>query len=349
MARLLEASAVYLIRTRLALEAAVLNMPGIKTTVIICTYNRARSVADLLECLLAQETAQERPFEILVVDNNSKDNTKETIEPYISKFQGGLRYFFEPRQGKSFALNLGIRESRGEVLAFTDDDCLVPGDYIKQVDEVFSNYADIDFIGGMILPHWGEEKCPSWLAETLFDTTAYEIGDERYWRRMFFRGPLAILDYGEKPARLDSMQKRYRSFLFYGPNMAIKKSALERIGGFAADRVITQDTEICLRLVQSGMKGLYAPNVRVYHRVQADKLTPEFYQRWYFKRGQFLEPHGPARENFYHPLAKTCVFFIKSLAARSVRDRIYYRCRAFFNLAQMAQMTNKNLIKRGRG
>ncbi len=325
-------------------------MPAVKTSVVICAYNRAQNVADLLECLLAQ-AAPDRPFEILVVDNNSKDNTQETIGSYIPKFQGGLRYFFEPRQGKSFALNLGIRESRGEILAFTDDDCLVPGDYIRRVHEVFQEYGDIDFIGGRILPHWGEAKCPSWLAEVLFDDAEYEIGHERYWRRMFFRGPLAILDYGEEPARLDSSQKAYPSFLFYGPNMAIKKSALDKIGGFAADRAVTQDTEMCLRLVRSGMKGLYAPKVKVYHRVQADKLTPEFYRRWYFQRGKFIEPNGLTGRRFYHPLViqselvlKTCLFFVKSLAARSAQDRIYYRCRALFNLAQMAQIAKKKLV-----
>jgi glucosyl-dolichyl phosphate glucuronosyltransferase len=326
-------------------------MPALKVSVIICAYNRAQNVAALLECLLLQETAQDCSFEIIVVDNNSKDNTKETIESYISKFQRRLRYFFEPQQGKSFALNLGIRESRGEILAFTDDDCLVPGDYISRVNEVFREYGEIDFMGGKILPHWGQEKCPSWLAEVVLDDTEYELSNDRYWRRIFFRGPLAILDYGDKPFRVDRTQKLYQSFLFYGPNMAIKKSAVDKIGGFAADRVITQDTEICLRLVESGMKGLYAPNVKVYHRVQANKLTPEFYCQWYFKRGKFLETNGLIRKKFYHPLGiqnglilKTCVFFVKSMVAQSIQGKIYYRCRALFNLAQMAQIAKKNLV-----
>jgi len=326
-------------------------MAAIKMSVVICAYNRAQNVADLLECLLVQEAVQDRPFEIIVVDNNSKDNTKEMIESYISKFQGRLRYFFEPRQGKSFALNLGVGESRGEIVAFTDDDCLVPDDYIARVNEVFQEYGEIDFMGGKILPRWGQGKCPSWLAEVLFDNTEYGLSNERYWRRIFFRGPLAILDYGEKPFRVDSAQKLYQSCLFYGPNMAIKKSALDKIGGFAADRVITQDTEMCLRLVKSGMKGLYAPNVKVYHRVRGDKLTPEFYRQWYFKRGEFLEINGFLRKKFYHPLGipsgfilKTCIFFIRSLVAPSIQDQIYYRCRALFNLAQMAQIAKKNLV-----
>jgi len=330
-------------------------MPAIKMSVVICTYNRAQNVADLLEGLLMQETAPDCPFEILVVDNNSKDKTKETIESYISKFQGRLRCFFEPRQGKSFALNLGIGESRGEILAFTDDDCLVPGDYIARVHQVFREYGETDFMGGRILPHWEQEKRPSWLAEVLLDNTEYELSHERYWRRMFFRGPLGILDYGEKPFRVDSTQKLYRSFLFYGANMAIKKSAFDKVGGFAADRVVTQDTEMCLRLVKSGMKGLYAPNVKVSHRVPAGRLTPEYYHQWYSKRGKFLEMDGFIRKKLYHPLGipaefilKTCIFFIRSLAARSMQDKVYYRCRVLSNLAQMAQIAKGTLFKRRR-
>ncbi len=326
-------------------------MPAIKMSVIICTYNRAQHVADLLECFLVQETAQYCPFEIVVVDNNSKDNTKETIESYISKFQGRLRCFFEPREGKSFALNLGIGESRGEILAFTDDDCLVPDDYMARVNQVFQEYGEVDFMGGKILPHWEPEECPSWLAEVLLDNTEYELNNERYWRRMFFRGPLGILDYGEKSFRVDSAQKLYQSFLFYGANMAIKKSALDKIGGFAADRVLTQDTEMCLRLVKSGMKGLYAPHVKVSHRVPAERLTREYYRQWYFKRGKYLEIDGFTRRKFSRPfgvlaelILKTCICFIRSLAAQSIQDKIYYRCRVLSNLTQMAQIAKKSLV-----
>src|SRR5690348_14604262 len=113
-----------------------------KISLIICAYNRAQNVAALLDCLLLQET--DCPFEALVVDNNSNDDTKAVVESYLEKFQGRLRYFFEPRQGKPFALNLGIKESRGEILAFTDDDCLVEKDYIAQINKVFEGY-EIDF------------------------------------------------------------------------------------------------------------------------------------------------------------------------------------------------------------
>ncbi len=326
-----------------------------KISVIICTYNRCENVKVLLERLLFQEGVEDCAYEVIVVDNNSSDNTKEVVESYVSKFTfstKGLRYLFEARQGKPFALNLGIKESRGEILVFIDDDCLVEKDYIAQIKKVFQeNGARIDFMGGKILPYWVGGNCPSWLTEIILDNTEYELNNELYWRRTFFRGPLAILDYGEEPFFIDSTQKQYKSFLFYGPNMVIKKNAFDKVGGYAPDRVITQDTEICLHLIKSGMKGFYAPNVKVYHRVKVAGVTPQFYYQWYFKRGKFLEMNDLVQRKFYHPLGiqnefifKTCLLFLKSMMKKSIRDKVQYRCQALFNLGQMTQIIKKNII-----
>jgi glycosyltransferase involved in cell wall biosynthesis len=321
-----------------------------KLSLIICAFNRCESVKALLECLLVQETAHDN-HEILLVDNNSSDDTRGMVESYIPKFEGRLRYFLESEQGKSFALNLGIRESRGDILVFTDDDCLVEKDYLSQVEKFFQENGDgVDFMGGKILPCWSGD-CPGWLRDVLSEKTSGEFSDERYWRKVFFRGPLAILDYGSKPFRVDNSQKSYRGFLFYGPNMAVRKGAFEKVGGYAADRVITQDTEICLRLIKSGMKGWYAPDVRVYHRVDARRLTPQYYYQWYFRRGKFLGPDGVVQKKFYHPLGiqiefilRTFLLFLKSMATISLRDKIHYRSQGLFNLGQMLQIAKNNMI-----
>ena len=209
---------------------------------------------------------------------------------------------------------------------------------------------EIDFIGGKIQPHW-EGDCPLWLSKVLLDQTEYALSDERYWRRVFFRGPLAILDYGEKPFQVDNIQKGYNAFLFYGPNMAIKKSALDKVGGYAPERIITQDTEMCLRLIRLGMKGLYVPQVKVFHRVNAARVTPKFYFRWYFKRGKFLEASDIAPKKFYHPLGiqnafilRTCRLFFKSITTTLMHDKVYYRSQALFNLAQMGKTIKANII-----
>jgi glycosyltransferase involved in cell wall biosynthesis len=319
-------------------------------SLIICAFNRCESVQALLDCLLVQVMSYDN-YEILVVDNNSKDGTRGMVESYLPGFEGRLRYFFEPEQGKSFALNRGIRESKGEILVFTDDDCLVEKDYLAQVEKFFQENGEaIDFLGGKILPCWTGD-CPAWLSEILSEQTGDEFTDERYWRKVFFRGPLAILDYGSTPFRVDISQKLYKGFLFYGPNMAVRKRAFEKAGCYATDRVITQDTEMCLRLIKSGMKGWYAPQVRVFHRVDAARLKPQFYYQWYFRRGKFLGPDVIVQKKIYHPLGiqnefilRTFLLFLKSMTTISLRDKIHYRSQGLFNIGQMQQIAKNNII-----
>src|ERR1700677_4197251 len=102
-------------------------------TVIICSYNRCRSLAKTLESVAASTFTDGRKWEVLVIDNNSKDQTREVAEDFCRRYPDHFRYLFEPRQGKSNALNLGISEARGEVLAFTDDDVTVEPSWLQKL------------------------------------------------------------------------------------------------------------------------------------------------------------------------------------------------------------------------
>src|SRR5215471_7732195 len=94
-------------------------------TVILCTYNRCKSLAKALASTAALKLPDSIEWEVLVVDNNSRDQTCEVVREFITRYPGRFRYFFEPQPGKSYALNSGIREARGTVLAFIDDDVTV--------------------------------------------------------------------------------------------------------------------------------------------------------------------------------------------------------------------------------
>ena len=93
-----------------------------KITIILCTYNRCGSLAKALQSASALRLPDSDEWEVLVVDNNSSDKTREVVEEFRGRYPGRFRYLFEPQQGKSYALNAGVREARGDVLAFTDDD-----------------------------------------------------------------------------------------------------------------------------------------------------------------------------------------------------------------------------------
>ena len=94
-------------------------------TVIVCTYNRCRILADTLASVAASQMPSSVTWEVLVVDNNSADQTREVVEDFGRHHAGRFRYLLEPEQGKSHALNAGVTNANGEVLVFLDDDVTV--------------------------------------------------------------------------------------------------------------------------------------------------------------------------------------------------------------------------------
>src|SRR5690349_19001915 len=102
-------------------------------TVLVCTFNRREDLRELLTSALRQETDGSFTYEILVVDNNSDDGTRELIEGLIAEGHNAVRYLFERRQGKSFALNTGLGAARGAIYLVADDDLVLPPGYLRCV------------------------------------------------------------------------------------------------------------------------------------------------------------------------------------------------------------------------
>jgi glucosyl-dolichyl phosphate glucuronosyltransferase len=306
-----------------------------KISVIVCTYSRADSIKDLLNCLLIQEFNED--YEVIVVDNNSQDNTKQVVGSFEAKFNGRLCYFFEPRQGKPYALNLGIKEARGEILVFTDDDCLVQNDYLSNIYETFQKYGnEVGIVGGKIRPHWsGDSNPPQWFADI-------QPGSKL---ESYFKGPLGILDYGKDPYIIDYSHDVPANGHFYGANISIRKEALVRHGYFDPKMTLGQDTEICLRLFRAGVKGVYSPQVVVHHKIIAQRITPRFYYRWFYLRGKYKESNIEFGKKFFYPwgiptwfIRETMITYLKSFFKKDIHDRIYARCLVFCNLGEMKRL-----------
>lgn len=122
-----------------------------KISVIIATYNRCESLKDTLEGFFNQKCDGNFDYEIIVVDNNSKDKTREIIKLMLPELNGRLRYLFEPIQGKSFALNRGIKEAKGEIITFIDDDCIPEKSWLFKIQQKFIKNNDVDIIlGGVV-------------------------------------------------------------------------------------------------------------------------------------------------------------------------------------------------------
>ena len=247
-------------------------------TVILCTYNRCQSLAKALESVAASQLPDSIQWEVLVVDNNSKDQTKEVTEGFCRRYPGRFRYLFERKQGKSNALNTGIREAHGSILAFMDDDVIVAPTWLMNITEPL-NSSEWGGTGGRIC---AQEifSAPDWLPlEGEFSMA----------------GMLALFDLGDHATEMKCAP--------YGTNMAFRKTIFEKYGGFRTDmgprpgsELRNEDTEFGHRVLAAGERLWYAPSAVVYHAIPENRLTQRYFLRFSYDHGRAL-----VRERGYRP------------------------------------------------
>ena len=132
-------------------------------SLIICTYNREKYIGPLLESI-AKNDYPTTEYEIVLVDNNCTDNTREVCEQFaIANPEVTLRYVVEHEQGLSAARNKGIKEAKGDIIIYVDDDALVDSDYIRIYAEHFAAHPDTMAAGGPIEPLY-ETQEPAWMS-----------------------------------------------------------------------------------------------------------------------------------------------------------------------------------------
>ena len=238
---------------------------SVKYSIVIATYNRA---ADLRETLTSLARLQpDGPWEVIVVDNNSPDATRQVVEAAAPTFPVRLRYLFEREQGRSPALNAGIRAAAGEIIATTDDDVRVPADWLNRAAEGLARLG-CDYVGGRVLPIWGGPR-PAWLS----------THGGKQW------AVIALLDYGPEPIEFNTRVP-------LGVNMAFTRAAFERAGlfdpntGRKAGTLLGQEVrEWCIRARRAGVRGFYVPEMALEHIIPADRLNKRYFRRWFYWRG----------------------------------------------------------------
>jgi glycosyltransferase involved in cell wall biosynthesis len=265
----------------------VFPIENMKITVILCTFNRCRSLARTLESVAASVLPESVACEILVVNNNSADSTREVVEGFMRSRPGFFRYLFEAHQGKSFALNAGVRAAQGDVLAFLDDDVTVEPTWLENLTAPLhgSEWAGT---GGRTL------------LERPFSPPA--------WLELYGPGGMggilaALFDLGDKPCPLGQPP--------YGANMAYQKKMFEKYGLFRTDMGPapnrktprqSEDTEFGRRLMAAGERLLYEPSAIAYHQILEDRVRKEYLLTWWFdfgRRGQEtrgVPPSGVSRD-----------------------------------------------------
>jgi glycosyltransferase involved in cell wall biosynthesis len=244
-------------------------------SILICTYNRAELLRETLAALQALHQPPHCDVEIVIVDNNSSDETPLVIAEAAQRPGIPIVSAWEVKQGKSFALNLGLTTARGDIIALTDDDVWPDPEWLVRIVADFRT-RDVTFVFGKVLPRWGRQPPPEIL------TTRADC----IW------GPLAIVDYGDVAATYlpDCAGQR----LPIGANLAFTRRSLCTIGGWRTDLgkvngslISGEDHEIFMRLRRHEMYvGYYDPAVVVRHFVPAERLTRSYFRRWFFWHGK---------------------------------------------------------------
>lgn len=164
----------------------------IELSVVVCTYNRAAMLSGALESL-AQQTLDKGFYEIIVVDNNSTDNTRVLAEALSQRYPN-VRYCLEPQQDLSNARNRGWRLARGEYVAYTDDDCKTPEEWREVACDVIERVWPA-VLGGSYLAFYNTPK-PRWFKDSygsheegsgarVLGKNEYLCGGNIYIRRRF--------------------------------------------------------------------------------------------------------------------------------------------------------------------
>lgn len=230
-------------------------------SVVICTYNRAVYLPEALSSLYNQ-TIGKNQFEVIVVNNNSTDNTEQVCKDFITSHADGQFYYTnEPQQGASYARNTGAALAKGDLLCFMDDDAIAKPDYLNLVLAFYQQHPDAGGLGGRIIPRY--------------------IPEEPKWMSHFVSSLVGNFDYSKDICVFSPNKYPLES------NMIIKKSDFEQVKGFNTAlpgvkgtlRIGGEGKEFFLKLKAIGKIIYYHPDVTVEHIVETQKLTPEYMYR----------------------------------------------------------------------
>jgi len=235
-------------------------------SVVVCTYNRAQTLRRMLDSFFSQQDLTRLDHEVIVVDNNSTDDTAKVAWEFSDKPR--FFYVLEGSQGLSCARNRGLAESAGDFVSFLDDDVIVDPQWLANLQKCLDE-TNADAVGGKVDLKFLTPP-PSWLGS-------------------LFRMHLAELDLAS--TRLVGLNGSGYS----GCNVTFRKQTLRHAGGFdeklgraGAQLACYEDTVVLHRIESAGGKMVYDPAVRVEHLIGPDRLTWPYFKRLFLGQGVSL-------------------------------------------------------------
>jgi glycosyltransferase involved in cell wall biosynthesis len=273
----------------------------ITASIVICTFNRAALLEKTLKVLEAYYRDR-RDIEIILVDNNSSDNTQELAERFP-----WAHYCFEEKPGLSNARNRGISESSGALVIFLDDDAYPDQPiWLDNYIRFFANHPDCAAAGGEVMPEF-ETPPPAWIT-----------GDRT------FEGYLSILKFPKtRPIKFPELP--------IGANIAYRRSLLQEVGDFnpslgrvGKNLLSNEEVMIQIQAEDSGHKFYYLKGVEVNHFIHQERLTRKWFMRRFFWQGKSDRLSGnqptPPLAQFF----KSLIHFFNPLSDFKKRLRLIY-------------------------
>jgi glycosyltransferase involved in cell wall biosynthesis len=305
-------------------------------SVVMSTYNRANVLGMALDSLVAQDVG-DLSYEVVIVDNNSTDGTRQIVESYMQR-DSRLRYVFEKRQGLAYGRNAGIAAAQSDFIAFCDDDIVVPPDWARKLHASLAKHQEADFVGGKVLPLW-KITPPAWLTGKL--------------------PPLALQDYGDETEVVSLANQR----CLIGACLAMRRRAFERAGYFdtATQRVgdsvgSTEDHEWEMKVWLNGGIGVYVPDVICYAEIPPDRMVKSYHRRWHLGHGKFtaIAPRsaydGGAFQLLgvpafvYRQLVETVARYLRTLAKGKPAETFHLENQLFFFIGFVCERWKRALM-----
>jgi glycosyltransferase involved in cell wall biosynthesis len=248
-------------------------------SIIICSYNRAKILAKTLESYSMLERPVDTKIELLIIDNNSSDETPQIVNHFIQQHPD-VRYVFEPQPGLSHARNTGMKESRSNIIAYVDDDVIFDSAWLIEVVQIFQDYPEASCMGGKIIPQF-EIGRPDWLTDDMLvyygSTSSGNIVKWILYPEIPFGGNMAF------------KRTVFNKIDMFNPNLGRKKKNL----------LSNEECELFWRINQAGLKVIYNPKALIYHQIPAERTSESFITSRYYWQGisaivfnQFIAPQS---------------------------------------------------------
>lgn len=239
---------------------------NIRVSVVFSTFNGEGTLPVMLDSLVSMGKQIQFTWELIIVNNNSDDRTREILEKYIDLLP--LKIIDETRPGKNISLNSALKYVDGELIVFTDDDVIVDPDWLNNYDSLMQLYPGVAVFGGAISPFW-LEKPDSILLKQIPIGIAFAVNHD---------------DFEDGYVEPDKL---------WGPNMAIRRQLFdqglcfdETIGPSGTNYAMGSETDILMRIKLSGEKGFFSNGIKVQHIIRKHQLSLEWLKGRAFRAGR---------------------------------------------------------------